>query len=186
VDCSSLGFARRPRGRYSTTFGLLSPVQNRSPQVVMLEYERNDLMLAMSGSRRIRAMLNLIFVKKILLLSTTLWICMSKRCCLWGDFYFRGAEDFHNLCLSTRIVIRTLRCWKFAYLVTSIYCGSVHWMRGSQLADHSWAFFEKIFSISARFLRAEDVTWKEKPFRFLLPCNIPTLINRKILIRENY
>jgi hypothetical protein len=35
--------------------------------------------------------------------------------------------------------------------VTSIYCGSLCWMRGSQLADYSWAFFERFSRLRRDF-----------------------------------
>jgi hypothetical protein len=48
--------------------------------------------------------------------------------------------------------------------MSSIYCVSLFLERGSQLADYSWAYFEKTFLILARFLRARFL-----PFRLLLP-----------------
>jgi hypothetical protein len=59
-----------------------------------------------------------------------------------------------------RILAFTLEDLKDPLMITSIYCESLCWMRGSQLADYSWAYFKKIFSISARFSRAGDGTLK--------------------------
>jgi hypothetical protein len=54
----------------------------------------------------------------------------------------------------------TLEDLEYLLTFTSIYCGSLRWMRGSRLADYSWAYFKKIFSISERFSRVGDGTLK--------------------------
>ncbi|KAK2402267.1 hypothetical protein QL285_051803 [Trifolium repens] len=48
VGSFSWGSARRPKGKYSSAIGLLAQSRTGAPQVVMLECERNDLMLAIS------------------------------------------------------------------------------------------------------------------------------------------
>jgi hypothetical protein len=61
-------------------------------------------------------------------------------------------EDLEDPLINASIWIRW---WLRAFIADLL-----GWMRGSQLADDSWAYFKNIFSISARFSRAGDETLK--------------------------